>query len=312
MARLDTRVAASGSLRISTLLAAASLRLHEAGLEDARAEARWLLSRVLGLSTSELILQADTVPPPALAEQYQEAVRRRAAHEPFAYVVGEREFYGRSFLVDRRVLVPRPETELLIEAALATVASWRREESHPERRLPARPVTVVDIGTGSGAIACTVALEAAIIAPAARVIACDVSPEALAVAAANRDRLGLVDRLSLVRGSLLAWLGEPADLILANLPYIPSARVPTLMPEVSKWEPHLALDGGPDGLDLVRDLLADAPRIVRPGGTILLELDPAQMAPASSWMTGLLPGTRSSVVQDLAGLDRVLRLDLPR
>jgi release factor glutamine methyltransferase len=167
---------------------------------------------------------------------------------------------------------------------------------------------VVDVGTGSGAIACTVALEA----PAARVIACDVSPNALAVAVVNRDRLGLSDRLPLVRGSLLSWLGQPADLILANLPYIPSARVPTLMPEVSNWEPHLALDGGDDGLDLVRALLADAPRMVRPGGTILLELDPAQMAPASSWMTGLLPGTRSSVVQDLAGLDRVLRLDLPR
>ncbi len=113
---------------------------------------------------------------------------------------------------------------------------------------------VVDVGTGSGAIACTLALEA----PAARVVACDVSADALTVAALNRDRLDLRDRLALVRGSLLSWLREPADLVLANLPYIPSARVPTLMPEVSDWEPHLALDGGPDGLDLIRALLADA------------------------------------------------------
>jgi release factor glutamine methyltransferase len=330
MAPLDTRVAASGSLRITDLLTDAGRRLGTAGIEDARAEARWLLGRVLGLSTSDLILRADTVLPPALVEQYQEAVRRRAAHEPFAYVVGEREFYGRTFLVDPRVLVPRPETELLIETALAILATWERDASRPERGHPGRPgfvrqpgrpepvlslrrngrapdaspPLIVDVGTGSGAIACTVALEA----PNARIIACDLSLDALAVAGINRDRLGLAGRLHLVRGSLLSWLGQPADLILANLPYIPSARVPTLMPEVSHWEPRLALDGGDDGLDLVRALLADAPRVVTPGGTILLELDPEQMAPAAA----MLPGAASTVIRDFAGLDRVLRLDLPR
>jgi release factor glutamine methyltransferase len=111
----------------------------------------------------------------------------------------------------------------------------------------------------------------------------------------------------LVNGSLLTWLRQPADLVVANLPYIPSARVPALMPEVADWEPSLALDGGPDGLDLVRALLADAGRAVRSGGTILLELDPEQIQPASK----LLHGARSRVIQDLAGLDRVLRLDLP-
>jgi release factor glutamine methyltransferase len=214
-------------------------------------------------------------------------------------VIGEREFYGRSFLVDRRVLVPRPETEILIEAALQVLE--QRHEGVP-KGVPA-PALVVDVGTGSGAIACTLALEA----PAARVVACDVSVDALVVAAANRDRLGLGQRLALVRGGLLSWLREPADLVVANLPYIPAARVPTLMPEVALWEPHLALDGGDDGLDLVRVLLADAPRIVRPGGTILLELDPEQMAPARV----LLPDARATVIPDLAGLDRVLRLELP-
>src|SRR5262249_55613846 len=137
------------------------------------------------------------------------------------------------------------------------VLSLRRNGRAPAARSP----LVVDVGTGSGAIACTIAVEA----PAARIVACDVSPDALAVAAANptRARLGFSERLPLVRGSLLSWLREPADLVLANLPYIPSARVPTLMAEVSEWEPHLALDGGADGLDLVRDLLADAPRVVR-------------------------------------------------
>jgi release factor glutamine methyltransferase len=277
---------------VSALLTEAARALRAAGIEDARSEARWLLGRALGLSASALILQADAVPPSDLASRFRAMVERRAAHEPFAYVVGEREFYGREFLVDGRVLVPRPETETLIEAALAILTASSK-----------RNPLAVDVGTGSGAIACTIAREAA----AARVVACDVSPDALAVAAANRDRLGLAGRLPLVRGSLLSWLREPADLVLANLPYIPSARVPALMPEVAEWEPHLALDGGADGLDLVRTLLADAPRIVRPGGTILLELDPEQMAPAAA----LLPAATSTVIRDLAGLDRVLRLDLP-
>jgi release factor glutamine methyltransferase len=142
--------------------------------------------------------------------------------------------------------------------------------------------------------------------PSATVIASDVSEDALAVATINRDRLDLRDRLQLVRGSLLSWLREPADLIVANLPYIPTARIATLMPEVSTWEPRLALDGGPDGLDLIRALLADAPRVVKPGGTILLEMDPEQIEPARS----LLPIARSSVVA-FGGLDRVLRFDLP-
>jgi release factor glutamine methyltransferase len=138
-------------------------------------------------------------------------------------------------------------------------------------------------------------------------VASDVSAEALTVASINRRRHGLDGRLPLVRGSLLDWLREPADLVVANLPYLPSVRIPTLMPEVRDWEPRLALDGGPDGTDLIRRLLAHAPRAVRPGGTILLELDPEQVGPVMA----LLPQASARVIRDLAGLDRVLRLDLP-
>lgn len=281
---------------IGDLVADASAIFRDAGIEDPRREARWLLARVLGVSESRLLTHPEHHVEPASVARYQDAVRRRAAHEPFAYVVGEREFYGRPFVVDRRVLVPRPETELLVEEALAILARFPRTAT-------SAPL-VVDVGTGSGAIACALALEGA--AGAARIIGCDVSADALAVAAINRERLGLRGRLPLVRGSLLSWLREPADLVLANLPYISDVRVPTLMPEVAEWEPHLALEGGPDGLDLVRALLADAPRVVKPGGTILLELDPEQMAPARA----LLPSAESRVIRDLAGLDRVLRLDL--
>jgi release factor glutamine methyltransferase len=283
---------------VDGLLYDAAVLLIGAGVEGARAEARWLLARTLGLSESALLVRGGEPVERAAAGRYRAAVQRRAAREPFAYVVGEREFYGRTFLVDRRVLVPRPETETLIEEALRVLAKCG----------VANPL-VVDVGTGSGAIACTVALEA----PQARVLACDVSSDALAVARANRTRLGLDGesladrRLRLVHGSLLSWLGRPADLVLANLPYLPSSRVPGLMPEVRDWEPHLALDGGTDGLDLVAHLLADADRTVRPGGTILLELDPEQMASACA----LLPHAAARVIPDLAGLGRVLRLDVP-
>jgi release factor glutamine methyltransferase len=283
-------------ITLSSLLREAAGQLAAAGIEGPRAEARWLLRRVLGVSESALALRADDPPEPAAVEHYRTAVARRAAHEPFSYIVGEREFYGRSFLVDRRVLVPRPETETLIEEALRVVAEQRAIAVGPQ------PL-VVDVGTGSGAIACTLALEA----PQATVVACDVSLDALAVAAANRDRLGLTGRLTLVRGSLLSWLGQPAELVLANLPYLPTGRLPELMPEVRDWEPALALDGGAHGLDLIALLLADAQRTVRPGGTILLELDPEQMEAARA----LLPHATAYMIQDLAGLDRILRLDLP-
>jgi len=282
------------SATVDALIAAARAILHDAGIDDPRREARWLLARVSGISESRLLTYPDEHVDPAAAARFQDAVRRRAAREPFAYVVGEREFYGRPFLVDRRVLVPRPESELLVAEALVILA---------DRSWPS--ALVVDVGTGSGAIACTLAAEIEV--GHTRVVGCDVSHEALTVAARSRNRLGLRGRVHLVQGGLLSWLRQPADLVVANLPYIPGARLPTLMPEVAHWEPRLALDGGPDGLDLVRALLADARRAVKPGGSILLELDPEQMAPARA----LLPSAESRVIPDLAGLDRVLRLDLP-
>ena len=280
---------------VADLLAEAATSLRQGGIDDARAEARWLLCHLLAMTESSLLAWPDAIIPGVQAARVRRAVRRRAAHEPFAYVVGEREFYGRTFKADRRVLVPRPETETLVEEALAILRA--RANATGEAPL------VVDVGTGSGAIACTISLEATFV----RMVASDVSSDALDVAAMNRARFRLQSRVRLVRGSLVSWLRRPADLVLANLPYIPSARVPTLMPEVASWEPRLALDGGHDGLDLVRALLADARRAVRPGGTVLLELDPEQMQPARN----VIPDAESRVIRDLAGLDRVLRLDLP-
>jgi release factor glutamine methyltransferase len=285
----------SDHTNLAGLVAEAARTLDAAGVEQPRAEARWLLARVLGVSESALLARPDSSAAPAQAARFLEAVRRRAAREPFAYVVGERDFYGRTFVVDRRVLIPRPETETLIAEALAVLAD--RSDRRTERPL------VVDVGCGSGVIACTLASEA----PSSDVVACDLSAEALTVAALNVDRLGLRGRVALVRGDLLEWLRRPVDLVVANLPYVPTARFPALMPEVANWEPRLALDGGMDGLHLIRRLLADVPRVVRLGGTVLLELDPEQ----ADATRDLLPNARSRVVDDLAGLGRVVRLDLP-
>jgi release factor glutamine methyltransferase len=271
------------------LIAEAAGILLQAGIEQPRLEARWLLSRLLEISPTRQLAHPDEAIAPSDAECYRQAVRRRAAREPFDYIVGERDFWGDSFVVDRRVLVPRDDSEVLILEALEG-----RERDVPQ--------LVVDVGTGSGALACVLAQEL----KDATVVGCDVSADALTVAAINRARLGLRDRLHLVQGSLLSWLRRPADLIVANLPYIPTARIPTLMPEVSEWEPKLALDGGADGLDLIRALLDDAPRVVKPGGTILLEMDPDQIEPARA----LMPDARYRVVS-FDGLERVLRLDLP-
>jgi release factor glutamine methyltransferase len=279
---------------VRALLLSAASRLRRAGIGDGQAEALLLLSHAAAAPKTALLAHPESRLGAADVERFKELVARRALREPFAYIVGQREFYGRTFAVDRRVLVPRPETELLVEEALAVIArSGATSRS---------PLLVADVGTGSGAIACTLALEASRI----KLVACDTSAEALAVAALNRERYGLDERVSLVRGDLLSWTRGPVDVVVANLPYVPSGRLSDPQPEVS-FEPRLALDGGPDGTDSARRLLRKAPRLLRAGGTVLLELDPPQI----ERLQNACPGATASVIHDLAGLPRVLRLDLP-
>lgn len=269
--------------------------MRAAGVDDGRGEALLLLTHALGATRTTLLAHPDWPVAVGEAERFAEYVARRARREPFAYIVERREFYGRSFSVDRRVLVPRPETETLVEQALVVLADAKaRGVDHP---------LVVDVGTGSGAIGITIALEA----PWARLMAVDSSADALAVAQVNRRRLGPATNVGLVRADLLACLGRPADLIVANLPYIPSDSLAALMPEVSRYEPRQALDGGPDGTRLVRRLIDQARALLNRGGALLVELDPAQIDATRN----AFGGASSRVVADLAGLPRVLRLDLP-
>jgi release factor glutamine methyltransferase len=209
-----------------------------------------------------------------------------------AHIVGECEFYGRAFLTDPRALIPRPETELLVETAVELL-----------RDGPPDPL-VVDVGTGTGCIGITLLLETP-----ARVVLSDVSYAALQLARLNLSRYGLTDRVQLVRGDLLSWLSSPADLVVANLPYIPSEAFLDLSPDVRDYEPRLALDGGPGGTKLLLELLRQASACQV--GALLAELDPRQADILSIAARRMFPDRPIHVLPDLAGHRRLLRVGWP-
>ena len=268
--------------------------LNAAGVPDSRLEAEVLLRFVLGWERSRFLAEVYAGGAPLATdarERLQSLLARRIGGEPLAYIVGTREFYGLNLRVDERVLIPRQETELLVDLALGAIAASRA----------ARPV-VMDVGTGSGAIALAIAANS----PAARVFAADISAAALAVAKRNANALGLADRVSFIRCDALAAARGHIDLIVSNPPYIPSADMANLQPEI-KREPRLALDGGADGLDPFRRLARQASRALAPGGALIAELTPGQMDAAESIARTLIPRARRiSRRQDLFGDDRAL------
>lgn len=273
-------------------LQAATRRIQAGGVDAARLTAEVLLAHVLGLGRAQVLARAERVLTDPELARLQDLVERAATGEPLAYLIGRREFFGLDFEVNADVLVPRPETELLVELALS--------------RLSAEPAHVIDVGTGSGIIAVTLAVRR----PALRVTAIDLSSAALVVARRNAERHGVADRVRFCVQDLLDPAPEPADLICANLPYIPSRDVDEL--DVSVHEPRLALDGGPDGLDLIRRLLAQAPAVLKPGAGLLLEIEARQGPAALALCAAVLPGAAVRCVPDLAGLDRVIETVLAR
>lgn len=270
--------------------------LTDKGDEHPRRSAEWLLSAATGLSRVELYAYHDR--PLTLDEraQLREAVKRRGAGEPLQYVTGEVAFRHLVVKVRPGVLIPRPETEVLVDEALRVL----RGIDEP---------LVADPCTGSGCVALSVAQEH----PGARVWATDVSPIALAVAEENARRLALDDRIEVLGGDLLEPLSADVrgrlDCVVSNPPYIPSARMPELPPEVAGYEPHLALDGGPDGLDVFRRLAAQSAGWLRPGGWLLCELDETGLRKAAEEAVEWYEEVR--VVHDLAGRERILAARLP-
>jgi release factor glutamine methyltransferase len=239
------------------LLAAATLRLRAAGCETPELDARLLFQAATGLSREELILAPDHVVAPEQHARFEGFLERRARREPVSRILGEREFYGRVFRVTPDVLDPRPDTETLIDAALALMPAQAR---------------LLDLGTGTGAIAITLLAERHGVSG----MAVDVSEAALAVAHENAARLGVADRLTLVQGSWFSPASGPFDIIASNPPYIPAAEIAGLSPDVRNFDPALALLGGEDGLDPYREIAAGAGAHLKPEGHVLVEIGAGQ------------------------------------
>lgn len=273
-------MAASGA-SAGEALGAAIDAFAAAGIETPRLDAEVLLAELAGIDRAALIADRDRPLAPAATRSFSEAVRRRLRREPVAYILGHKGFRQIELEVDRRVLIPRPETELLVELALE-----------------ANPRSVLEIGTGSGAIALAVADEL----PECRVTATDISDGAIEVASANRRRLGLVEQVEFRLGSLPADPGG-FDLILANLPYVPDRD--HLPPEVGIWEPESALLGGPDGTDVIAEVLAGLVRAEIGAPAIGLEIGQGQGAAVSDLLRNA-GWPKTEVRPDLAGIERVV------
>ena len=268
-------------------------KLEAAGIPDARLEAEVLVMNVMRMPRQSIFSAQET----EVSGQQQTALdaflERRLDREPLAYILGQREFYGINVILTPAVLIPRPETEGLVEHALF-MAMMGMESTE---------LIIADVGTGSGAIAVNLAIHL----PAAKIYAVDVDDAVLDVAAYNIRAHGVADRVNLAIGDLLDAVPEPVDLSVANLPYSPTERIPTLQPEVQQ-EPVLALDGGADGLDLVRRLLTQADSKLKDHGIILLELDPEQVPVVQKLALEHFPEGSTSVEKDLAGMDRILAI----
>jgi release factor glutamine methyltransferase len=278
--------------RVKAQLAKTRATLATAGIPLPWLDAEILLAHVLQSSRERLHSHPERELTVAQRARLRRLTSRRAARVPVPYLVGEREFYGYMFRVTPAVLIPRPSTELLVELAI----DWLN--AHPQAR------RAIDLGTGSGAVAISVAKAV----PEVRVEARDVSARALRVADENIAHFRLRRRITTVKGDLLKG-AHPVDLIMANLPYIPEA-LRRIRPKELEYEPGLALDGGKDGLDLIRTALAQAPTVVKPGGLVLFECDPAQTRRIVRLAQGYWPSAEVSVHKDLAGLDRVVRIQL--
>lgn len=277
----------------------AERRLRDADIADPRIEAELLLAHALGCTRERLYARLRDVLPSGAAAAFEALLARRLAHEPSAYLMGRREFFGLDFACTPAALIPRPETELLVELGLA----WLH--SRPATRDP-RP-WVVDVGTGNGAIAVSIAVHA----PHSRVLAIDTSRAALELACENARAHGVAARIDFVQASLLDALRGPVDLIVANLPYVPAAAYRRLAPEIREHEPRAALLAGRRGTAVIEALLASASRRLRPGGLLLAEHAWNQGKRLGEAARAASPNARIETMRDLAGRERVLVVEIP-
>ena len=269
----------------------AEITFKSHGVDSPRIEAELLLRHVAGLQRARLY--AELQEPLENPAKFWELVERRLSHEPAAYITNRRAFYGLDFYVDSRVLIPRQETELLVDEVL----KFARENF-----LPTNTCLVADIGTGSGAIAISLASNM----PQAEIYATDISANALEVADINCQHHGVTDHVHILQGDMLQPLPMSMDIIVANLPYISNSDMEQLSPEIERFEPSVALSGGPDGLDKVRILLGQVKCKLRHGGALLFEIGQGQSGTAIELCKDYFPGAQIETLVDLAGIERVI------
>jgi len=283
-------------MKIKEALHNTAKTLATATIDEAALEAELLLMHVMGIERSGLYSKLEEDLPSIYSPQLSNLVTRRLTREPTAYILGHREFYGLDFYVGSGALIPRPETETLVDEAIALV----------RRDFPLGDPIIADVGTGSGAIAVSLAHSL----PKAKVYATDISPEALDIATLNCIRHDV--RVELLQGNLLEPLPQPVDIIVANLPYVRDDEMDGLSEEIRCYEPRVALSGGTDGLDVIRRLIINAPKKLGDSGTVLLEIAPSQAESLVSWAKGVGSWERVDVMNDGGGFSRLIKMVLTK
>ncbi len=268
------------------------------GLPAPRLDAQLLLGHILQVERTTLYTHPEHPLTPEQERQYRLLIERRKAGEPVAYLVGHKAFFGRDFLVDKRVLIPRPETELLVEAALSTIRAMLAAGRTP---------LIADIGTGTGIIPITLALEEPCIP---YLYGIDISAAALDVARLNSQKHAVAPRVRFLQGDLVAPLPEPVDVLIANLPYVGTNEMETLSPDVRAFEPHLALFSGPEGLDLLKRFFVEAQEAgkLKAEAVFLLEIGYQQREPLLRLLQELWPQASVTFEKDYASWDRLLKV----
>lgn len=294
---------------VEELLRSAVERLRSAGSESPRLDAELLLGHAIGADRTTIAAYPEALVGDGQAERFEADLARRERGEPVAYIRGFKEFYGRAFATDARALIPRPETEATVELALEEVI--RRLAAAP-RPKGTPPLRIVDVGTGAGTIAVglAVALRRRNAAEEVEILATDISADALALALENAVGQSVADRVVFAEADLFPSGVGPFDLVLANLPYIPSADVPEL-PVAASFEPVVALDGGPDGMAIIGRLLERLPDVLAADGLALLEIGSDQEQTVAALAARILPGWPVATELDLASAPRVVRIGRP-
>jgi release factor glutamine methyltransferase len=272
-------------------------QFRQAGIESAEADARLLIAAALGIDRTALTVQGERKLTPDETTAIDALTTRRLKHEPVARILGRKEFWSLPLYISDAVLVPRPETETVVEAALDFAARGGKGL----KNLRLEPLRILDIGTGSGALLLALLSEL----PNARGTATDISAAALGIARSNAERLGLASRCTFVECDIASGVPGPFDLIVSNPPYIAHDEIATLEPEVRDFDPSLALDGGRDGLEVYRAIAHDARRLLAAGGRLIVELGAGQESAVGALLTDI-GMTVSGARNDLAGIARAL------